>query len=944
MGLHRWLAAAVTLLLLVTVTVRDGTSTWRHPFLSPEAGSRTKSTASNVSPAMVTELPDSTSLLNVSWLAELFSPNNYNERVAVEITSEVFLGLRPNCSHAWHPQRLLLPPAVPVGNLDFYIVVVDQECNDTTVADLCETLHEQGENVLVAVVGCQSPEQKRGKFYAMSCNFQSSPNWVACAAQVLRHTMASHSLRRIHVIGMKDMRRAVAVASWLSNMSAGDGITIFMGESPGPLHPAWIWPGAKQGKHRKNFSQFCQAQQFVRQMKAFLRNDAPDLLTLGFNDSLMSMSNVEPCDAQDSEWKSRGGLRPVAFSIPVSVAYGFLSLASLFDDNSVTVREGLPWILRALPWSTLGPAQPKVTSFSVPIGRQARRSPTNKSSMMNPAQSLAIVAENDKIFTSVPPPQGLSFYRASAKVTTALSLFPPCFVIPMKNKTLAELPYMASYIRNLQKHFRRVAVLTDAPTTFNNALNHGSKWCLEKNTVIQCLRFLARQTFVSNSAGLLYFHADAFIAPKQFFSTASGLHSANFQSSLKSSLTRNGHCKNVAALDPVLSMSKSWSPLEHILVSRKYAYKDIPADKWSHWSSQLCANLTGCYPLDQRSLWNKAMTTFASGFHGFANDNLSACVHEYVKAASNVRFNNFGDIFFFPSRTLHVVHQLTDVFDGLPVLHEASLGWLAEVSAFLTNIELLQMPGPDKELVQWRSFVHKGCCCCHIGAADIRKYPAGHKIKVSRPHQSPQLLREVELRIDEAFECNSSDHRVGDATAAPIYLERDVSKFDHHAGYLLTPLHWPSKRLVVEQLLSTCATFIEAESSLPLQVVAALSNNVSVRFKSRNRTTRIIAHIPNANSAAFVISLVNPGSVVLLVNTGVAWPVPASVVWGHTQTECWLNDEQNGVAVEVSTSRRLVLLVSIDTSVHWQGSVHINCTNCDAQPSLRCVNPKRAWS
>lgn len=274
------------------------------------------------------------------------------------------------------------------------------------------------------------------------------------------------------------------------------------------------------------------------------------------------------------------------------------------------------------------------------------------------------------------------------------NFYPPTLVIAIKGgHLLAAHGHLREYIDYAMKTWRRVVVLTDSPVAQNYHFAGGgiSRYCFDAISTVMCLLHLSQMTFIQRSGGIMYLHGDAFINPLALFGQD--------------------------------------DRLEHMMISKRYQYHPVEVkapDDWVLWRDRQRADTVGPHPVSMMTMWNHAIATLAEYFHPYV-----AKMPSFQESVRK-RYNYFGDIFYLPSRAFEAAQEMMHHFAGHPVLHEASIGYLATFVSLVTH-----------DAVQWRGFEYQGCCCC---GADMETFthPAGHKVTLSRRDTFERVIKVFE--------------------------------------------------------------------------------------------------------------------------------------------------------------------------------------------------------
>lgn len=399
---------------------------------------------------------------------------------------------------------------------------------------------------------------------------------------------------------------------------------------------------------------------------------------------------------------------------------------------------------------------------------------------------------------------GAQFTHDAPPEWSQVNFYPPTVVNSLKHNEILDRPFIRRYFSSLERYFRRVVFVSKAPAAgYNDRFAPFPKHCLDGLSTNGCMIHLLRTRLLRHSGGLMFFHIDAFIYPRDFLG--------------------DGRMRDM-------------------LISKKHQYFGGKPDEWVFWPDHIKSDTTGIFPENGYMPWNRGIRTLGTFFWEYREAN------GMFKATQDQRHSNFADIFFVPSRVIDVAVEILEYHQPYFTPFEGFIGYWANLIQAMTT-------------ARHESFLHQGCCCCGADG-EIPDYPAGHKMTPA----NKQSIDRMTDRIVASFECDVGPATVATMPVGLTDVEFEnwlgpvghivkrpsVSKFFELSGPDGVSRESPFHLVLFEGTCRLTALIPATGGNAPrVMIVAPLTTVVDLSLAAAaaatTTTAKIYIHAPNAN-------------------------------------------------------------------------------------------------
>jgi hypothetical protein len=485
----------------------------------------------------------------------------------------------------------------------------------------------------------------------------------------------------------------------------------------------------------------------------------------------------------------------------------------------------------------------------------------------------ATAPRNDTVLHNValqPPANAWAFRSgepAAADGQWDTNHYPPAVVIALRRAGLArEHAHVRAHLAAVGRRFRRRVGITERPLPEFNAQHQPFPLqCLDPHRWSACVAFLLRKALVRRSGGLLFHHADAYVAPRPFFGDA-GLDALVVASDHQEGAAANGASIN----------------------------------RWWWWARRVDGGVNGATAETVLTGWNR----FSAAVHAFFAPHFLR--RPRLAVAAGRRYNQFADVAFIPARAFDAALELLQLNTPFATPPEGFVGYLTAVLRAVTP-------------VPWAPFRFSGGCCATLNASELR-HAAGHKLRIN---DSAAFAAATAL-LDASFECDApaAGFAFGGVARRDFGVARRAvagwpPRFYHVAQRTTCRTH---ASLVVAPPNGTAGA-----GAVHAQLLAPMSNEVSVNVSTAAQPAAALVlylHVPNANSV-----VVRPAGgetiaeLALFIVTGVTVPTP---VFGDGANRSTVEVTEGRDVIAVSLSNvSAPIAATIDTATHGGGRVVI---------------------
>jgi hypothetical protein len=455
-------------------------------------------------------------------------------------------------------------------------------------------------------------------------------------------------------------------------------------------------------------------------------------------------------------------------------------------------------------------------------------------------------------------------------------------------------PYLAAYMAELRRVFRRLVVITKGSAPgFNDAYGPAPDSCFHKAFVPLCWQRVLNTPEVRLSGGLLMVHADLFFDPRALFEGRGG-----------------------DGAEHILAPRQTPGADGRKLRPDRLHYVNVSATWGNSW--ELTSSGTTRPQVDQRNRAAARIAAFAPVWltdHAAADRVWSRKQRDHQSNSSSVVGEedidegrgffgsigplvlNQGDVFYLPDRAFNLAADLFDAFLPTTTTSEPAAGWIAEMlhRAFGGRRSLAvtpsnykwrsrraqqhggaEPPPPSSEepsAVEWRHVPYAGGCCSKMDVSDIEsaRWTVGHKVRLN--HES--AVRAMTRRLTRSFTCQAkASPVVPSAESAERFKEVWPTRGPPAALY-----HTPSPCAVAASGRETAGG--GSNSSSPGIVVIVAPNSLQVDVRLPNPASHVVLHTPSAHSVSVRLPWPAEGAgppVRVTVRTGVVAAANVSII------------------------------------------------------------------
>jgi hypothetical protein len=288
----------------------------------------------------------------------------------------------------------------------------------------------------------------------------------------------------------------------------------------------------------------------------------------------------------------------------------------------------------------------------------------------------------------------------------------PAIFLYMKNKQFADRHHVKRYLESMQRHFRRVYIMTTHPFGMNSFVPTITAFCGCNNDLIGCMYANMRSRFFQRSGGMVFAHADSFFIPREWMGGENNMRHiiVSKEHPLTEGLDAVDGRWNKATQGP------RWVYDDHHLSSVRGRRPD-----------------TGFGHLHALQVeWGAYFRPYVTHRDGF-KQNLE-------DSAANVIF---GDLAYYPASALDAGAAVSQHMFAHMIMAEPGAGWLASITSLMTGVPR-------------DSFKYTGGCCYGNEVNHVSRSPAGHRFDLNRAN----IVDIVTRRFDDSFSCKESGKTV----------------------------------------------------------------------------------------------------------------------------------------------------------------------------------------
>jgi hypothetical protein len=382
----------------------------------------------------------------------------------------------------------------------------------------------------------------------------------------------------------------------------------------------------------------------------------------------------------------------------------------------------------------------------------------------------------------------------------------PAVLWSVKLALIVRRPFVAKWVAAMQQRFRRLLLITDAATPFNDRFFPAiTPFCLGNDDFTGCFMAMTRRRFFQRAGGILFMHGDFYMVPSEF-------------------LTKNDLNDIIVATNHPLT--------EH----RRHT--TIPSEQGPPWMFPTSATFSeahGWRPSSGYVHLREAQTAFGSYYQPlYATD---AKFRDLV--GDTVQQVVFGDLSYFPARVLDVANGFAHTLFPQVLMSEPATGYFASLTALVTRVART-------------AHRYWGGCCHNLALDEVQTGPGGHKF----PMGKEPFVEAARARLEASFAC----------TATVPAVERD----GHAAGALFAvsnttcdvAVEWVGvgQTTLAKLHVANPATNAVRITAEPVAVPATVMRRIAVPGAGGKRKLRSVVAVeamvvaPNVNRVVFDVA------------------------------------------------------------------------------------------